>query len=347
LIFEDFMKSSIIHLCFLSAIAITVRSAKAQTFVAETFESGINGWSIFNDANGPIIDPAGGNPGACLKAVDQGRGIYWGFLASPAFLGDRSCAYGGTLAWQHKTTIPGAAAPVEPDVRIDGAGLILVFDLPSPATAGWIDRRVTLNESAGWRRDSLSGPTPTRDEFRRVLASITAIRFRGEFASGPDIGWIDNVLLSEGPVSPPRAVAACPTGNATFSVTVPGPGPYTFAWRKDRAGIDAASNPSAATATLTLTRVGVADAGSYDCVVTDSCVTITTDPAILTVRDCPYGSCFADYDGSGGTPDVSDIGAFFTGWLAGESCADTDCTGGTPDSLDITTFFTQWLAGEC
>jgi hypothetical protein len=66
---------------------------------------------------------------------------------------------------------------------------------------------------------------------------------------------------------------------------------------------------------------------------------------VLTpISGCP---CSADFDASGGTPDASDIDAFFTAWLLGEDSADADCSGGTPDASDIDTFFLQWLAGGC
>lgn len=59
---------------------------------------------------------------------------------------------------------------------------------------------------------------------------------------------------------------------------------------------------------------------------------------------CP---CAADFDNSGGTPDVGDIDAFFSAWLAGDPTADVDCSGGTPDVGDVDLFFGQWLAGGC
>jgi hypothetical protein len=64
----------------------------------------------------------------------------------------------------------------------------------------------------------------------------------------------------------------------------------------------------------------------------------------FTLAGCP---CTADFDGSGGTPDSTDIDVFFTAWLSGESAADADCSGGTPDSQDIDAFFTSWLNGGC
>lgn len=53
----------------------------------------------------------------------------------------------------------------------------------------------------------------------------------------------------------------------------------------------------------------------------------------------------SDFDGSGGTPDGTDISAFFDAWLAGDPRADFDDSGGTPDTSDITEFFRLWLLG--
>lgn len=57
--------------------------------------------------------------------------------------------------------------------------------------------------------------------------------------------------------------------------------------------------------------------------------------------------CPADFDRSGGTPDVADIDAFFRSWLLGEDVADVEGSGGTPDVSDIDAFFGFWLAGGC
>jgi hypothetical protein len=65
---------------------------------------------------------------------------------------------------------------------------------------------------------------------------------------------------------------------------------------------------------------------------------------LVGVPVCP---CSADFDLSGGTPDATDIDAFFNAWLAGEPNSDVDCSGGTPDATDIDLFFGQWLNGGC
>jgi hypothetical protein len=61
----------------------------------------------------------------------------------------------------------------------------------------------------------------------------------------------------------------------------------------------------------------------------------------------PCVPCPADFDNSGGTPDASDIDAFFNAWLTGLSSADIDASGGTPDAADVNAFFIAWLAGSC
>jgi probable HAF family extracellular repeat protein len=62
---------------------------------------------------------------------------------------------------------------------------------------------------------------------------------------------------------------------------------------------------------------------------------------------CSGCTCAADFDQSGGTPDTTDIDAYFSAWLTGDTPADADCSGGTPDTTDIETFFVQWLNGGC
>ncbi|MCX5691581.1 MAG: immunoglobulin domain-containing protein [Planctomycetota bacterium] len=145
-------------------------------------------------------------------------------------------------------------------------------------------------------------------------------------------------LVLFGLTTQPSNAVGCPSSTATFSLTADGTGPFTYHWRKDGTPIDSGTggNPSAATATLTLTNVGSADAGTYDCLVTNACGTITSDPARLTM-------CIGDFNCDGGV-DGSDIGAFFAEWEAGNAIADTNADGGI-DGADVSTFFEHWEAG--
>jgi hypothetical protein len=82
----------------------------------------------------------------------------------------------------------------------------------------------------------------------------------------------------------------------------------------------------------------------YRCLVTNGCGTTTV--SFNHTWDCPY-TCPADFDASGGTPDNSDVNAFWAAWLNGDMCADVDCSGGVPDAADVQLFYDLWLAGGC
>jgi hypothetical protein len=178
------------------AVGIAAAPSLGQVVIAERFDSAPSGWSVYGDGTGLTWAATEGNPGGCLRARDEGTGIYWGFVASAAFVGDRGCWYGGSLSWQIKTDSSNGSGPSEPDVRLSGAGLTLVNDLPAPAANAWTTQGVTLLETAGWRKTSLTGAAPTAAEFRSVLGALTEIRFRAEYSTSADTGWIDNVVMT-------------------------------------------------------------------------------------------------------------------------------------------------------
>jgi hypothetical protein len=127
---------------------------------------------------------------------------------------------------------------------------------------------------------------------------------------------------------------------ASFSVTATGTGPLSYQWRKNTLDIGGATS-----STFSILATVAGDAGTYDCVITNSCGSRTSAGALLTIGvGCP---CVADFDGSGGTPDAGDVDSFFVAWLSGDPSADADCSGGTPDAGDVDIFFIQWLSGGC
>ena len=299
-------------------------AAQAQTQITERFEAGsVNGWSFYNDGENVRWDASAGNPGGCLRITDAGEGGYWGFTAGPAFLGDRSCMYGGVLAWDFYTSHTSNSGSNEPDAVLIGGGLTLVMDLPAPPANSWTSRIVTLSDAAGWRKTTLSGAVATRAEIEAALANLTGLRIRAEFSTQVDNARLDNVVLASFLVTPPVTIAACPGSDASFSVTASrGTGPYSYQWRKDGAGISIIENPSAATATLTLTNVQEVDDAAYDCVVTSSagsCNIITSEAADLRV--CP-----ADFD-CDGFLQFGDFDVFVASFEAGEAKADFDGDG--------------------
>jgi hypothetical protein len=103
-------------------------------------------------------------------------------------------------------------------------------------------------------------------------------------AYGQNLGGISAASIT----LQPAAASACPGGTSTFAVSTAGSGPFSYQWRKGGTPIDTAGNPSAATATLTLTNITATDVASYDCVVTNPCGSVTSSSATLTLNCVPF-----------------------------------------------------------
>ncbi|MES2920349.1 MAG: immunoglobulin domain-containing protein [Verrucomicrobiota bacterium] len=113
-----------------------------------------------------------------------------------------------------------------------------------------------------------------------------------------DILAIDNVTFSATsgtpvPTAPsitthPAPQSASVGGSASFTVAATGTAPLSYQWRKNSVNLDTLANPSAASATLSLTNLALADnGGSYACVVTNTLDSATSNPATLTVTTAP------------------------------------------------------------
>jgi hypothetical protein len=119
-------------------------------------------------------------------------------------------------------------------------------------------------------------------------------------------------------------------------------GASSYRWR--RAGVDLVDGPTATgsvisgadSSQLTIESFGFADEDSYDCVVQNTCGTVTSTPAVLT-------SCFADVNCDGGI-DGDDVITFFTDWDQGLTAADFNQDGGV-DGDDVIAFFERWDGG--
>jgi hypothetical protein len=126
-----------------------------------------------------------------IGCSDFGSGT-WFFQAAYKFLGDQSLAYGGWLKFD-LTQSPTDSQFDCGDVVLIGAQTTLVFDTTTNPGLEWTSYRIPLREGAGWKKDTLQGPAPTASEFAAVLRGLTALRIRGEFRTGSDSGYLDNV----------------------------------------------------------------------------------------------------------------------------------------------------------
>ncbi len=172
--------------------------ASAQPVISETFDTDLNGWTIFGDATNLTWESATGNPGGCARATDRSRGVLWGFSAPAAFRGDKSCYYGGTFTWEVISSHGSASYANVADLALVSPTLTLVYIVPGiPTPNVWNTQTVTLSE-AGWRIATVDGSAPTQAQFESVLANLTDVRFNCEWSASVDTGRIDNVILSPG-----------------------------------------------------------------------------------------------------------------------------------------------------
>ncbi|HTY37068.1 MAG TPA: laminin B domain-containing protein, partial [Bacteroidota bacterium] len=154
------------------------------------------------------------------------------FKAPTKFLGDQSAAYGGSLSFDLRQYYTDNQYDIE-DIIIEGGGLRIVYDTPNNPLTTWTHYQVALNESAGWKKTSLSGTAPTAAEFRMVLSSVTRFLIRGEYQIGTDRCDLDNVILSSGSVAGRGTVAPVVAGYVQagkpfwVEVTVGNPNPVT------------------------------------------------------------------------------------------------------------------------
>ena len=113
-------------------------------------------------------------------------------------------------------------------------------------------------------------------------------------------GYVENAVLPPWITAQPASLTATVEDTVSFTVAGDGTGPLAYAWRKN--GVPIVANASASTPTLTLPDIVTADAGSYDCVVSNAAGSATSAAAELSVDKAQAAVSFVDlilpYDGT-------------------------------------------------
>ncbi len=203
-------KMGAMGLLLISGAILSPAAALAAVLVSSTFDVDDEGW-LFWDGQDPVVLTApthlgsGGNPGGFIQIEDVADPNFF-FVASDAYTGDQSAAFGGMLTFdQFNRGDGGAPIDLLEDVVLVGAGLTLTIDLPDLVDADWQTREVLLIASAGWVVQSEPGPgdPPATDaELLAVLSDLDFLLINGEFRNGVDISGLDNVSLSAVPLPP-------------------------------------------------------------------------------------------------------------------------------------------------
>jgi hypothetical protein len=190
-------------------LSFSVADARAG-FVTSTFDSDAEGWTTFNDANA-LYSSTFGNPAGSFEGIDRVNSVVWYFDAPAKFLGDQSSNFGAPLSYDIWVSDYNPANTVVGDVVIRGNGLQLKWREAAPVADAWTTQTVILDSTGGWERSADDVPA-TEAELRLVLSNLQFLRIRGEYHSGPDHGFLDNVTLGTAPAPEPSSVALANIG---------------------------------------------------------------------------------------------------------------------------------------
>lgn len=186
--------------------------------VTSTFDIDDEGWTQVNlGGDYRYLDEISFD-GACvlhaaagaLTACDPDAGT-WMFQAPPKFLGNRSDCLDGHLEFRIRWQGTGVADPNNPvpNVILVSSNIGIARVLGDPPVNAWTTNRIRFDEYAGWLwMNDETGmealPLATRAQIAQVLASVTALRITGEFITGDDSGFLDDVILAGSGVDRPH-----------------------------------------------------------------------------------------------------------------------------------------------
>lgn len=209
-------------LCLLALAAVASAPCRADPIVLSNFDTDAEGWTVVNDNSTAVTwVSTGGSPGGHIRNTDGRTGISWYFNAPAKFLGDQSAAYGGTLTFNQSQT-PFTAGLGEDVILVGTNALSLYYDNAQNAAGYpvWTSFQIALDDTAPWRVTG-TGALATQAQIQSVLASLAALRIRGEYSSvGNDTGYLDNVALNASPIPEPATLALFGSGLAGSAAAI-------------------------------------------------------------------------------------------------------------------------------
>ncbi|MFC2114615.1 immunoglobulin domain-containing protein, partial [Bacteroidota bacterium] len=132
---------------------------------------------------------------------------------------------------------------------------------------------------------AISGATQTNYSITSATASDAGYYYcKATNSCGSDSTNISVLTINTKPtiVSHPTTTTACEQTSTTFSVTANGSPTLKYQWFKNNVAINGASNNS-----YTINSLSTADAGTYYCYVSNTCDSIQSNVATLTVNTIP------------------------------------------------------------
>jgi hypothetical protein len=169
----------------------------ARPLIQHTFDESSQGWHLTTDTGSaePEFARAGGDPGGHIAGRDEEIGETWYFRAPDTVLQHLRAAENGVINFSLRQSTNVDGGFLDDDVVIVGQNgrIGYRFGLGAAPGTAWKRFSVRLSEGAGWTWNR-SGPA-TQAQIRSVLASPLSLEIRGEYTTGPDVGFLDSFEL--------------------------------------------------------------------------------------------------------------------------------------------------------
>ncbi len=319
----------------------------------------INVWE-WDSAGWTRLQPSAAPPQAQFARLvfDQNRGVTMMFND---FFTTLAWEWNGT-AWTqrpHSATPPGDYFySLAYHARL---GNIVRFGGISTSFPGGVTNDIWRWTGTNWAPISVTTRPLTRESAGMTYDTVRnkVLMFGGVGGLGPiandvlsDFWQLGDPCLTPQISSQPTDLAVCSGSPATFSLTATfGGATASYAWYRGTTRLNAFTNPSAASPTLTLASATAADAGVYTCVIRTPCGTITSPPRTLSIS----GPCCdsIDFNRNAVFPEEQDVIDFFIVYAGGPCPYAPPCDidfnndGIFPEDQDVVDFFHVLAGGTC
>ena len=239
--------------------------------------------------NNVVLGESGAIVGVGAGLVRISNSILWGNTAPPP-ASPRKKHYKGNIELSHNTIenlfLPDASDPVPNPNEVPGC-----IDLdPLFVSAASGDYRLSAGSPAidAGLNSLIPGFAGTDlDGFDRVaLGAVSLTVDMGAYEFGSSLPGPCPSIVSE-----PQSLSVTEGQSASFNVFAQGQN-ITFQWRKNGVNLAGETGPA-----LQLTNITASDAGAYDVVVSNTCMSLTSAVATLTVNAAPVGNVVCSGDG--------------------------------------------------
>lgn len=183
--------------------------------ITSTFDTDADGWTAGHTGGTAATfnhQSSGGNPDGFISAAPPTAGgsvnigFAWYWNAPAQFFGNYDFSYGSNFKVDLQQSVAGTDN-TQSDIIIYSGGNSIHYNFPTkPAVSPeWSSYSIALDETAGWRWNSVAGALALKPQIKIVLANITGIRIRCKYINSTGYtSGIDNVTIEKRtlPVSP-------------------------------------------------------------------------------------------------------------------------------------------------